>query len=376
MVEVAFEDVFNSTSCLFLLLLPDAPTFTIVAASDAYLAATMTRRDAILGRGVFDVFPEAESDADIHAERNVRESFERAASGEPDTMAVQRYAIRRPDGTWETRHWSPHNSPVWIDGRVAYVLHRVEDVTAFVELQGEHEREIVRRGQELAAANEQLRAIATELEAFAYAVSHDLRAPLRVIAGYARLIVEDATLSAETQGHVGRIRVAVSRCEEIVSGLLVLSRVGTQDLRLEPVDLSALARSVAAELREREIERDVECAVADGLTVQADSALMRVLMTNLIGNAMKYSRDRVAARIEIGTADGAFFVADNGIGFDPSTAGKLFSPFVRLHGNEYAGSGVGLATVRRIVHRHGGRVWAESEPGRGAAFRFTLAGGG
>lgn len=366
-MEIAnFRALFESASCAFLVMLPDAPRFTIVDASDAYLEATMTRRENIIGRPVFDVFPQT-ADSDAYAERNVRASFERVAGGVADSMAVLRYAIRRPDDSWETRYWSPHNSPVYVDGKVAYVLHRVEDVTAYVELQDEHEREIVRRAQELAATNERLRAVAAELEAFSAAVSHDLRAPLRAIVGYARLI-DGEPMSDGGRDCLARINAAAARMAELIDGLLALSRVGRQELRLEPVDLTAMARAVAAEL----CEPGVEFVVADGLTATGDPVLMRVLLDNLIGNAVKYSRDSAAPRVEVGERDGAFFVRDNGIGFDQAQAGKLFVPFVRLHGEEYAGNGVGLATVRRIAHRHGGRVWAEAEPGSGAVFWWTL----
>ena len=230
-----------------------------------------------------------------------------------------------------------------------------------------------------AALSEELERKNRELEAFSYSVSHDLRAPLRTIDGFSQMLVEDAgdTIDAACRGHVDRIRDAAKRMAELIEDLLHLARVSSAGLARGPVALSDLARAVAEKLRQQDPAHAVELLIAEPLTTNTDAALLRVLLENLLGNAWKFSSKTAAPRVEIGATerDGAtvYFVRDNGAGFDMAYANKLFSPFQRLHtAAEFPGTGIGLATVQRIVERHGGRVWAEGEVGRGAAFYFTL----
>ncbi|MGH7436891.1 MAG: ATP-binding protein [Polyangiaceae bacterium] len=217
-----------------------------------------------------------------------------------------------------------------------------------------------------------------ELEAFSYAVSHDLRAPLRVISGYARFLEEDcaATLDDAGREHLGRIQGGVRRMNTLIESLLALSRIARAPLSRELVDVSALAQEIVQELRREHPTRDAAFTIEPGLAASADRALLSVVLTNLVGNAFKYSSRREGARIEVGrlgAGEPTFFVRDDGAGFDMAYAGRLFTPFQRLHdAREFEGTGVGLATVQRIVHRHGGRIWAEGAPDRGATFFFTL----
>ena len=233
--------------------------------------------------------------------------------------------------------------------------------TALAEARAAH-------ADELAAANR-------ELEAFSYSVSHDLRSPLRAIRSFAKMLEEDlgAQLEAGNRDHLARIIAASARMSDLIDALLELSRISRADLTRARVDLSALAASVVDELRQRDLSRGVEVEIAPGLEAQADARLARALLDNVIGNAWKFTAN-VAGRIEIGRARGAFYVRDNGAGFDMAHAAKLFAPFQRLHGGEFAGTGIGLATVRRIVERHHGRVWAESAVGSGTTIHFTLGG--
>ncbi len=222
-----------------------------------------------------------------------------------------------------------------------------------------------------------------ELEAFSYSVSHDLRAPLRAIDGFGRMLAEDCgeRLDDEGRGHLRKIEAAVRRMSELIDDLLALSRIERADLRRVRVDLSQLARHVGAELATKEPERRVALELDEALVTEADPRLMRVALENLFGNAWKFTARTPAARIEF-RAQGqpgnvVYRVQDNGAGFDMRYAGRLFGVFQRLHSEaEFPGTGIGLATVQRIIERHGGRVWAESEPGGGATFYFTLGAAG
>jgi len=239
-------------------------------------------------------------------------------------------------------------------------------------LNDELERRVLERTAQLEAANE-------ELESFAYSVSHDLRAPLRAIDGFTQMVIEDAAqrLEADDVEHLQRARSAAQRMSSLIEDLLGLSRVSRQKLLRRDVDLSALAEAVVEELREAQPERHVEVAIAPGLLALADAELLRVILVNLLGNAWKFTSRHEAARIEVGACEvggeRAFYVRDDGAGFSMAYAKKLFGAFQRLHSpGEFAGEGIGLATVQRLVTRHGGRVWAEAEVEKGATFYFTL----
>jgi light-regulated signal transduction histidine kinase (bacteriophytochrome) len=244
--------------------------------------------------------------------------------------------------------------------------------TALRQLNVTLEEKVGQRTAALAAAN-------SELEAFSYSVSHDLRAPLRSIAGFAELLQERTQhqLDAEALDYLQRVKKAAARMGALIDDLLNLSRVSRRDLSRRCVDLSRLAEAAIGDLRDAEPGRVVATTVAPDLAVDADAGLMQILLANLIGNAWKFSRDAGQARIEVGCerVDGetVFFVRDNGVGFPMEHVEHIFAPFARLHTErEFKGTGIGLAIVARIVRRHGGRIWAEAEEGKGATFRFTL----
>jgi signal transduction histidine kinase len=230
----------------------------------------------------------------------------------------------------------------------------------------------------LRQANAVAEAANKELEAFSYSVAHDLRAPLRSIDGFSQSLLEDCADQLDSDGklYLQRVRQSAQRMAQIIDGLLNLSRVSRLELRRETVSLSEVARSVLARLKDARPDRDVECVISDGLIVQADPRLVDIVLTNLIGNAWKFTGRRATARIELATRGGhpqVYCVRDNGAGFDANYADKLFGVFQRLHGvDEFEGTGIGLATVQRIVRRHGGQVWAEGAVDRGATFFFTL----
>lgn len=658
-----FRALFESASGLYLVLTPD---LTIVAVSDAYLQATMTKREEILGRRLFDVFPDNPDDPGATGVSNLSASLERVLRNRTsDAMAVQKYDIRRPEskgGGFEERHWSPVNSPVFgPNQQIAYIIHRVEDVTEFVRLKQQGveqskltkelrtraqkvEAEIFLRAQELQetnkkllAANEELARLAAivessddaiisktlegivtswnkgaerifgyaaeemiskpvsvliptdrfneepgiierlkrgelieqyetvrrrkdgkqidvsltisvirnsegriigaskiarditqrkraeealresekrersivdsaydafiaidsnsvitdwnrqaevtfgwsreealgkllaetvippryreahtrglkhfletgegpvlnkrieitamhrdgheflveltitpirfaesyifsaflrditerkrmeaeikdrsiqleaankELEAFSYSVSHDLRAPLRSIDGFSQALLEDYTdkLDAEGKDHLQRVRAAAQRMGQLIDDLLNLSRVTRSEMHREPVDLSALVRTIVADLRKREPDRQVILVIAEGLVVKGDANLLRLVLENLLSNAWKFTGHRACARIEFGVIQRngipTYFVRDDGVGFDMAYVGKLFGAFQRLHDrSQFQGTGIGLVTVQRIIHRHGGHIWAEAAVEQGATFYFTV----
>ena len=225
----------------------------------------------------------------------------------------------------------------------------------------------------------ELEASNRELEAFSYSVSHDLRAPLRAIDGFAQILQEelDERLDDDARNHLGRIRAATQRMSQLIDDLNELARLTRHPLKRETVDLSAMARQIIDELRAEEPQRTVEVDIAPRLTVNADRNLMHVVLDNLLRNAWKFTARREHAHIQVqAEREGeqrVFCVSDDGAGFDMAFAGNLFRPFHRLHpGNEFPGTGIGLATVQRIVQRHGGLIWAHGRPGEGARFYFTL----
>jgi len=233
--------------------------------------------------------------------------------------------------------------------------------------------------EETGRANEQLAALNRELETFSYSVSHDLRAPLRHIGGFVELLRQDASASLDeaSRGHLDRIAKATRHMAQLIDDLLSFSRMGRAEFLRRKVDLGALVGEVVEELREASPGRDVPFRKDALPEVTGDPAMLRVVLTNLVSNALKYTRTRERPEVEVGAVDGGpgevvVFVRDNGVGFDMQYADKLFGVFQRLHGDEFEGTGIGLATVRRIIHRHGGRTWAEGEPGRGATFYFSL----
>ena len=238
-------------------------------------------------------------------------------------------------------------------------------------------------GRDLEDANRELEATNQELEAFSYSVSHDLRAPLRSIDGFSQILVEDYADEIDEEGrdYLGRVRHASQRMGTLIDDILGLSRVTRGNMERKRLDLGALAEEVAEELREAKPERKVEFSAQKGLEVWGDPKLLRVALVNLIGNAWKFTAKNSEARVEFGLSERlshrgrvpVYHVRDNGAGFDQAYSAKLFGAFQRLHGaDEFEGTGIGLATVQRVVRRHGGRIWAEGEVGQGATFYFTL----
>ncbi len=269
--------------------------------------------------------------------------------------------------------------PIIENGAVVRVWGSFQDITERKTKEEEIRRLNADLERKVRARTAELEAVNQELEAFSYSVSHDLRAPLRAIDGFSQALLEDYNERLDDTGKqfLGRVRTATQRMGELIDDLLQLSRVSRVELSCESVDLSALAETVLTDLRQGEPVRQVETMIQPGLQVHGDRNQLRIVLVNLLSNAWKFTSKKDDARIELGAADTesglALFVRDNGVGFDMKYSDKLFGAFQRLHvASEFPGTGIGLATVKRVMHRHGGSVWAEAALDHGATFYFTL----
>ena len=410
--EADFRALFEAAPGAFLVLAPDPPAFTIIAVSDAYLQATMTRAENIIGRGLFDVFPDNPADPNATGEQNLRASIERVLrSGAPDTMAVQKYDIRRParDGAtveFEERHWSPLNTPVLgATGEVRYIIHRVKDVTDFVRLKqqgveqqtlaetlrtraGELEVEIYRRAQEIQEANRRLRAANEklgklgELKSVLFAnVSHELRTPLMLITAPVEKILADPRLSEEHRRDLEVARRNARTLLRHVNDLLDVAKLeaGKMEVAYGKCDLSDVVRLAAANFDGLARERDIDFRVEAGmnLLVELDQEKVRRAFLNLLANAFKYARRLVRIRVSARMTDGraVIEVADDGPGVRPELRAAIFERFRQGEAGparEFGGTGLGLAIAKEFVELHGGRIEVGDAPGGGALFRVEL----
>lgn len=311
----------------------------------------------VLGRPLCDVFPAIRNTV---FEENYRRAMEQ--------REVRRFeAHYEPLGIWLRACAFPSEHGMGIS---------FSDITAAVSTRQQLLDSNERLEQRVRERTEQLKRINEELSAFTLAVAHDLRAPLAGISGFTRALAERLAEHADDKiaHYLSRIQAGVARMDDLLEGLLALSRIGSAEIAAQLQDLSEIARDTVESLFAAAPQRQVLVDIHDGLQAHGDARLLRTLVENLVGNAWKFSATRQPARIEVGRdAQGAFFVRDNGAGFDMQHAQQLFTPFRRLHdAQEFSGLGLGLASARRVVERHGGRIWAESAPDAGAVFRFTL----
>jgi signal transduction histidine kinase/ActR/RegA family two-component response regulator len=420
-----FRMLFESVPDLYLVLTPD---LTIVAVSDAYLQATMTTREEILGRGLFEVFPDNPNDPVATGVRNLRSSLRRVVRNRTaDSMAVQKYDIRRPEsegGTFEERYWSPLNTPVFgPDGKIAYIIHRVEDVTAFVRLKqleieqhklaeelqsktSQMESEIFLRAQEVQNANRKLEAANWELarlyeetkeqshliqeanrlkSEFLANMSHELRTPLNGIIGFAEIMHDGRVgpISKDHQEYLGDILASARHLLQLINDILDLSKVeaGKMEFKAERIDLAMvvgevreIVRALAAQKRVK-LKSEIDPAVSP---VEADQRSLKQILYNYLSNALKFTAEEgeVIVRVKPEGRDRfCIEVEDNGIGIKPEDMARLFIEFQQLDSTaakKYPGTGLGLALTKRIVEAQGGRVGVTSTPGKGSTFYAIL----
>lgn len=354
---------------------------------DAIVSLDLRGRVASWNRGATALFGRDEDTSatlgldDLIASADRQEAvahFDRARSGEA-TLHKELQCLRNDD---RIVYAEVTLAPVRDDsGEVIAVSLTARDVTERKRAEDQLRRMHAELEERVAQRTADLERVNSELEAFTYSASHDLRAPLRGIDGFSQALLEDYrdSLDATAGSYIERIRAAARRMGDIIDSLLLLSQISQARLRFETVDLGEMARSIVSELRSLEPHRQLELDVEADLLVRADPHLIRIALENLLNNAIKFTSERELAEISVGRVDSrpvpTFYVRDNGAGFDMTYEDKLFLPFQRLHdAGRFEGTGIGLGTVQRVVQRHGGEVWANSAPGQGATFYFELPG--
>ncbi len=368
-----FELIFQSTPGLYLVFSPD---LRIVAATNAYLQAASIERSRLGDLTLSELFPPHQGDTAPPGIRNLQASLQRVIqTGKSDVMPLESHVDRLAGSTFQERRWTAVNTPILdADGQLIYIVHALREVT---DPPG-----VARTADERVGALERRVAeLESEMDAFNYSVSHDLRAPLRAIDGFSYELLEgyEDALDETGRDYLRRVRSSSKRMGALIDALLQLSRISRRTLTLTSgIDVSAMARAIGAQIAASDPDREVRLTVEDGIVADADPDLLRIILDHLLRNAWKFTSTVQGAQVHVGWShDGGaarYFVRDNGVGFDMEYAHKLFGPFQRLHHeSEFPGLGIGLATVARIVRRHGGAVWVDSVVGGGTTLYWTLA---
>lgn len=412
--DVDYKKLFECSPGLYLILDPD---LSIVAVTDSYLKATMTQRESILGHNIFEIFPDNPNDLNADGVSNLRASLNRVLKDKViDTMAIQKYDIRKPvseGGEFEVRYWSPFNAPILDpENRIKYIVHRVEDVTEFVQLKLKDEEqkeifdklkilndnmtlEMLQRGKELQHANqvlqetnlelklktEELKRSNEELSQFAATASHDIKAPFRTIGSYLYIIkkrLSNKIFDDEIENAFFTIGAACSRIATLLDDLLEYSKVTRNHFIYSEVNLNKAIEDVLKNLDSNISDVKAKVSIPEQLPIVKGHEFQLIqLFQNFILNAIKFQPPGSVPEVII-TVDPfdkyyQFKVEDNGIGIEPKYFDKIFMVFERLNSQEeYAGSGLGLSICKRIIENHGGRIWVESEIGKGTKFFFTI----
>lgn len=375
-----FKQFFEQSPGLYLILSPD---LHIVAATDNYLAATMTKREDITGKYLFDVFPDNPGDPETKAVDTMSGSLKRVfETKEPDSFSIARHDVRIQEGenvVFREKYWRPTNIPLLDEnGDIRYILHTVDDVTEFVKLKKKGELDYDRHVTHLEAVNRKLQLANQELEQLVYAASHDLQEPLRTIKNYISLLNEDYSGQLDEPGdkYLEFINRSAEKMQNLIKDLLDYSRVG-RNLNVTDVDCKKVIEEVKSAL-ETLINESGALIKHNGLPViKADELKMRQLFQNLLSNAVKFRRKDIQPVVNISAEEKDshyhFTVTDNVIGIDRKYIPKLFVIFQRLHNDkEYKGTGIGLAICKKIVLLHHGKIWIESTPGEGSSFHFHI----
>lgn len=374
--DVDFKLVFDSLPGSFMVL---DPAFSIVAANDAYLQASMRKREDITGKNVFEVFPDSPEDKNATGVTTLKKSLEFVLQNKMQhTMQVQRYDIQRPNGSFEERSWMPYNKPVLnSSNEVVYIIHRVEDVTELVRLEKESGISGI-KADDLEKRADDLQESNLELERFAFIASHDLQEPLRMVSSFLQLLKKryGGKLDETADQYIYYAMDGAGRMKKLIEDLLEFSRVGVNKDDYTRIDLNQLLSYITIPFKDTFTSEGAELKIGELPSIEGRKAQFIQLFQNLLSNAIKY-KSRNPLKIEIGYIKKAdhheFFISDNGIGIDEKFHDKIFVIFQRLHNRlEYAGTGIGLSICKKIVECHGGRIWVESSYGKGSTFLFTI----
>ncbi len=389
------DAVFAALPTAFVILKPDRSSFEVEEVNRAFLELSGRAREDLLGNPFFAVIKDHISD---RFEENIDEieALVRQVLDEKKAQESGIYQLHLNDRSKSATHKNQYLqfkcSPVFHDETVGSLVLTVEDVTDLLTKQEKNSSKTQRisRREELHSYTENLVARAKkseakfesasqELDDFVYSVSHDLRAPLRRIDGFSQELLNEYADKFDEMGahYLKRIRQGAQDMGQLIDDLLKLSRISRKSVEKEEFDLGEMAKTIFDELMELEPEREVDLKIDDNLKVEADKGLVKAMLGNLISNALKFSSKKKIAEIEIGSklidGDKVFYISDNGVGFDSAYSQKLFKAFSRLHShNQFSGTGIGLATVKRIMILHGGTIWAESPEGEGATFYFKF----